>query len=67
MQTIERQGDSATRPIDGPPAADAGGGDLDGVRHDVDQFHQAGADAIERALSHDSLGFMNSVRQEQGQ
>ena len=65
MQTIERQGDSATGPVNGPPAA--GGGDLDGVRHDVDQFHQAGADAIERALSHDSLGFMNSVRQEQGQ
>ena len=66
METLERRGESAIE-LNGPPAGNPGGGNLDAARQDVDQFHHAGANAIEQALSHDSLGFMHAVRQEQGQ
>ena len=66
MDTLERRGESVVE-RNGPPAADPGGGNLEAARQNVDQFHHAGADAIARALSHDSLGFMHAVRQEQGQ
>ena len=67
MQTRERRGDRATQVLGGGASGDPAGGHLNEMRQSADRFHEAGAGAIERALSQSSVGFMDAVRQEQGQ
>ncbi len=64
METLERRAQTAT----GGGGGGAGPqGHLNAMRDDLERFHQAGEDAISRALSQDSLAFMQAVRQEHGE
>ena len=51
----------------GPPSGNPDGGDLDRVRQAGEQRFRAADDAINRALSGDSLAFLQATRQEGGQ
>ncbi len=58
-----------------PPRPGGGGGDDDGgdpddreqVREQADRFYAAGAAAVDRALSGDSLQFLEATRQTGGE
>jgi len=64
MLTRERDGGTMTLDYETPMGTPTG---LDEVRESADRFHRAGADAIQRALSRNSLTFIEAVRQEQGE
>lgn len=49
------------------PAPPGGSGELEELRARADRLLAAGADAIDRALSHDSRAFLEANRQEGGQ
>lgn len=53
--------------LQGPPSGNPDGGNLDSVRQAGEQLFQAADDAINRALSGDSLAFLHATRQEGGQ
>jgi hypothetical protein len=64
MLTREREGGTMTVEFEGPMESQM---DFNEVRDSADRFHRAGADAIQRALSRNSLTFIEAVRQEQGE
>jgi hypothetical protein len=64
MLTREREGGTMTVDFETPMDAAL---DYNEVRESADRFHRAGADAIQRALSRNSLTFIEAVRQEQGE
>jgi hypothetical protein len=65
MLTRQRQNESIQNlqaPSDNPASEN-----LDSLREAGESFFQAGDDAINRALSGDSLAFLSATRQEGGQ
>ena len=61
-QRQHQESEQREAPAEEPPAEG-----LDAVRAEVERFLAAGDDAIERALSGDSIDFLDSTRQEGGQ
>jgi len=66
MQVRERR-EEVSQPRQGPGSGDPTGGDLDAVRQAGESLFQAADDAIKRALSGDSLAFLQATQQEGGQ
>ena len=67
METLERHVPPVTVPAGGPGGVPEGGGNLGAMREDMERFHRAGEDAIDRAMSQNSVEFMQAVRQEHGE
>ena len=64
MELRERYNDDEIRQTE---AGDPSGGNLGNLRQEGERIYQAAADAISRALSHDSEAFLQQTRQEGGQ
>ncbi len=67
MLLRERHNDLLDTGRQGPPAGGPSGHSLDQVRQAGESLLRATDDAIERALSGDSLAFLEATRQEGGQ
>jgi len=67
METLERHAPSAAIPAGGPGGAPEGGSQLGTYHEEMERFHHASEEAIDRALSQDSVEFMYAVRQEHGE
>jgi len=66
MLLRDRQNEPATQPQGGAPSG-PGAGNLDRVREVGQSLFQAADDAIDRALSGDSLAFLQATHQDGGQ
>jgi len=64
MRSDERQRPERTRPA---PGGAGGGADVAELRRSGESHVEAGLDAINRALSGNSLAFLNSTRQQGGE
>ena len=66
MQSLERRHDTTTQ-LRSETAGGPSSGGADGIRQAGEQLFQAADDAIERALSGDSLAFLEATQQDGGQ
>jgi len=66
MKLHERHNEPSAH-VQGPPSGNPDGGNLERVRQAGEHFFQAADDAIHRALSGNSLAFLQATRQEGGQ
>jgi hypothetical protein len=66
MSIRERLNDEQSRQADSS-CAQNGGGNLDSLRASGQEFLTAGSDAINRALSSDSVAFLKASEQQGGQ
>jgi hypothetical protein len=66
MPLRERENQAITE-LHGPPPGAPAGGNLEGIRQAGESLFRAADDAIHRALSGDSLAFLQATEQEGGQ